>query len=163
MIAGFLAARSARERGLLAALFVVAVPLGFVSTVALPMIQAREAARASLALAAQTRLWYGERQSEIAALPHAQSAVAPVSRAPIGLAAIESRLTDAGLRDLVVTLADAPEGGVSLVLAGAEFTLLIEWITGVEADAGYALSAMRLTATDKAGFVNADLRLGPAP
>lgn len=164
MIAAFLAERSPRERGLLAVLGGLALPLAFLLTVASPLLQSREAARAALASAEETRQWYRARQSEIAALPQGQGPVVLVPGAsPVGLGGIEARLTEAGLRRLVSTLADAPDGGVSLALTEVEFTALMAWIGTVEGSAGYRLGQMRLVPTGRSGLVNAELRLEPDP
>ncbi|MCW1931665.1 type II secretion system protein GspM [Pararhodobacter zhoushanensis] len=68
-LARVLALRSPRERVLLALLALGALPVAFVALVALPLIDARAAARADLTAAQAVRDWYAARQGEIAALP----------------------------------------------------------------------------------------------
>lgn len=159
-LARLLARRSRRERALLGLLALVALPAGFAALVALPLIDARAAARAELDAARATQDWYRARQVEIAALPRPGEA-APVadSVAPVGLGGIEARLIEAGLRPSVTLLANASNGRVALSLQAVPFDDLMGWIDGLP-DAGYGLAAMQLTRASP-GKVDAELQLGP--
>ncbi|WP_334192600.1 type II secretion system protein GspM [Pararhodobacter sp.] len=157
-----LARRSPRERFLLALLLLGAVPLAFLSLLALPLNEARTAARADLDAARATQAWYIARQAEIAALP--QPGVAPPEDgrpAPVGLGGIEARLIAAGLRPSVTLLANAPNGRVALSLDSVDFADLMPWIDGIGA-AGYAVAALRFDRTGP-GTVDAELQLEPLP
>ena len=159
-LAALLARRSRRERALLALLALGAVPAAFLGLVALPLIDARAAARAELGAAHATQIWYRARQVEIATLPRPGEAASAVeSPAPVGLGGIEARLIEAGLRPSVTLLANASNGRVALSLEGVPFGDLMGWIDGLQG-AGYRLAAMQL---DRAapGDVDAELQLEP--
>lgn len=143
---------SPRERWLLAALALIALPAAFWLAVAQPLLAARTEARAGLAAAEDLRAWVLARRAELAALPAADPAAAPE-----GLGGIETRLRAAGLAG---TLADAGEGAVALRLT-AEFTRLMAWLDGIEAESGYRLAALTLAAADPPGTITADARLEP--
>lgn len=154
-LAAWLAERSPRERRLLALLALVGVPLAWWLALAEPLIAARERARAELAAAQDQAAWVAARLAEAAALP-----APPPGPAPEGLAALESRLARAGL---AARLADAGAGAVVLTLPQASFGALMDWLAQVEAEAGYRLTALRLTPADAPGEVAAEARLEPAP
>lgn len=163
-LARALEGRSPRERGLLAALVLGVLPLGFAGLVALPLIEARQAAQADLDAALAERGWYLAQQARIAALPRPSDAPAgalPVSAAPVGLGGIEAALVEAGLRGAVTSLANAPEGGVALALAGVDFVPLMRWIETAPGAAGYHLAALRLLRAGP-GLLDAEIRLAPA-
>lgn len=161
-----LARRSARERFLLALLLGVALPAAFVFLVALPLLDQRDAARAQQTEAQALRAWYVARQPEIAGLPDSATTAVQAgagAAVPVGLGGLEDRLIDAGLRAAVKLLANTQGDGISLVLADVRFEALMDWIDGVEAEAGYALSALRLERGTDGGLVDADLRLETRP
>lgn len=159
-LARTLAARTPRERVLLAALGIVALPLALWLLVAAPLVAQRAQARAALDQAQATRAWFLDRQAEIAALPVAGASAGAVP-APVGLGGIEARLIDAGLRDTVVALANVTGGSVTLTLTALPFGDLMDWLDAIEAEAGYRLSALQVTRGDGDGLVDADLRLDP--
>lgn len=159
-----LARRSPRERMLLVLLAGVVIPAGLVFLVVLPLQEQRSAARAALRDSEATRAWYVARQAEITALPASQvtpDAADRVTTAPIGLGGIEARLIESGLRDAVTLLANTQGASVALTLAAVPFGALMDWIEGIERDAGYRLSALQLERGDDGGLVNAEFRLEP--
>lgn len=156
-LARFLNERSGRERALLAALALVALPLAFALLVALPLIGARQAARADLAAAEAEQGWYRARQVEIAALPQAGQPMAVTA----GLGGIEAALVEAGLRGAVTSLANAPEGGVALALAGVDFAALMRWVEATPGTTGYRLAGLRLLRAAP-GLLDAEIVLAPA-
>ena len=153
-----LAARSPRERALLALLAVIALQLAFL-VLAPPLRDAGRAARADLVAAQAARDWYLARQDEIAALPAPGASVPPP--APVGLGGLEAGLIDAGLRDAVQSLAPSPGGGVTVGLGAVPFAVVMDWLAGV-GEVGYRIAALRL---DQAGDgdVTAEIRLEPLP
>lgn len=159
--AALLAQRTPRERLLLALLLGVVIPVGFVFLAVLPLLDQRTAARSALAEAEATQTWYLARQLEIAALPVAGDAPVEVARQAVGLGGIEDRLIDAGLRDSVTLLANVQGDSVSLTLANVPFGALMGWVEVIEAEAGYAVSALRLERGEDGGLVRAELRLEP--
>lgn len=155
-----LSRRSRRERALLGLLLLGGVPVAFVALLALPLIDAREAARQGLEAARATQQWYRARQAEIAALPRPdEGAPAAGAEVPVGLGGIEARLIEAGLRPAVTLLANAPNGRVALSLEGVDFAAAMGWVDGLAA-AGYRLAAMQLAALGP-GTVDAELQLEP--
>lgn len=160
-LARALSGRSPRERGLLALLVVLALPVAFVGMVVLPLIDAHAAARAELDTARAQRAWYQARQAEIALLP-VPGAPQPVDHpAPVGLGGIETRLIDAGLRPSVRLLQNAQGGAVSIELQAVPFDALMAWLDLV-GQGGYAVAALRLTRAGPA-LVDAALSLEPLP
>jgi len=160
-LAHLLAGRSPRERGLLALLVLLALPVAFVGLVALPLIDARAAARADLETAQAENLWYRARQSQIAALPVAGEPGPAAHPAPIGPGGIEGRLIDAGLRPAVRLLQNAPGGAVSIELGAVPFDALMAWLDQA-APMGYAIGTLGLTRAGP-GLVDAALTLEPLP
>jgi len=162
VLARSLAARSPRERLLIAALAILVVPLALWFLAVVPLLDQRAQARSALAEAQATRAWYLARQAEIVALPAPGGAAVPeVAVAPVGLGGIEARLIDADLRDHVGVLTNVQGGSVTLALDSVGFGELMAWIDGIEADAGYRLSALRLVRGRGPGQVDAELRLDP--
>lgn len=159
-LAHALARRTRRERLLLGLLMGLALPVGFVFLVVLPLMVQGDTARAALADAEAERQWYVARQVEIAALPVAGAGIGVSVTPPIGLGGIEERLIGAGLRDAVSLLTTVQGDAVSLTLADVSFNALMDWIDAVERDAGYRLAALRLE-RGTPGLVSADLRLEP--
>ena len=68
---------------------------------------------------------------------------------------------NAGLRDQVGVLTNVQGGSVTLALDTVGFGDLMAWIDGIEAEAGYRLSALRLVRGTGPGVVDAELRLDP--
>lgn len=163
-LALFLTALSRRERWLVLLMVLVAVPAALWLALAEPLLARRDAARTALAEAEDLHAWVLARRAEVAALPQ------PAARAdrppPVGLAGIESRLQAAGLTPQetggAVQLADAGSDGVSLRFETVGFGALMDWLTLVEAEAGYRVASLTLAATEVPGQIGADLRLAPA-
>lgn len=156
---------SRRERWLLMAAFLLALPLGFVFAIAEPLAQRRLAAEARLAEAQAQRDWLGERQAELAALPAATAPAAldaeSVATSPVGLGGIEARLAEGALREHVSMLAAPSGGAVAIQFEGVRFGALMEWIEAIEAEAGYEMGTLRLRRGDEPGEVSADMQLEP--
>lgn len=160
-LARVLSTRSPRERLLLALLALAALPVAFVALVALPLLDARASAEAALSEARATRDWYIARQVEIAALPSTDApATEAEPTAPVGLGGLEARLIDAGLREAVTLLANAPNRRVALTFDQVDFAPLMAWLDGLEAGAGYRVAAMLLERSEP-GQVVAELQLEP--
>lgn len=157
-LAGALGTLSARERWLLLATLLVALPAALWLGMAEPLLARREQARDDLAAAEALRGWVLARRAELAVLPQA-GALQPA--APVGLGGIEARLQAAGLSGGPAQLADAGEGAITLRFDGAGFDALMGWLEGVEAEAGYRLAALNAVPGDVPGTVVADLRLEP--
>lgn len=160
-LAALLAQRSPRERVLLAVLLGLVVPVAFVFLALLPLLDNRAAAREALTEAVATQTWYIARQAEIAALPTAEAPESVAAIAPVGLGGIEARLIDAGLRGSVTLLANVAGDSVSLTLANVAFEALMNWTETLEAEAGYAVSALRIERGEDGGLVSAEIRLEP--
>lgn len=163
-LAQALASLSGRERGLLAALVLVALPAGLWLGLAEPLLERRDRARAALAEARALDLRVRQLADDLAALP----ALADAARiAPEGAGGIEARLQAAGLTEAdlgaPVRLTDAGEGALALGFEQVEFTALMAWVASVEAEAGYRLAGLRLHPLGQAGLVEASLRLEARP
>jgi type II secretory pathway component PulM len=149
---------SPRERGFLALMAAVALPAALWLALAEPLLDSRAQARQDLAQAEDLRAWVLARQADLAALPPPP----PPGPAPLGLGALETRLAALSLPPGAAQLADAGGGAVTLRLADVAFADLMPWLERIEAEAGYHLSTLTLTASAKPAHVIADLRLEPA-
>lgn len=157
----WLATRPARERGLLAILVFLALPATFVALVALPMQDARDAARAERARAQALADWYEQTRAVIETLP-VPVAAAPQAAVPVlGLSELERLLAEAGLEGAVASLAADGARDRVLSLADAPFEDLVLWLEGLEAEAGYHPGTALITPGSAPGLVNAELRLSP--
>lgn len=152
---------SPRERGLLAFLAVVVVPLAIAYGLVLPVLNARQEARQALDTAQTLRRWVAAQADQNAALLAAPAPVAAPAGPPIGVSGIEESLIDAGLRDDVSRLANEADGGVSLGFEAVRFSALADWLVGVEPGWGYNLSAFTFTRADTPDTVSADFTLDP--
>jgi type II secretory pathway component PulM len=163
-LAATLIGLSRRERLLVLLMVLLAVPAALWLAVAEPLLASRDAARTAVAEAEDLRAWVVARRAELAALPNPEANDS--ATAPVGLAGIEARLQSAGLTPAgtggAVQLGDAGQDGVSLRFERVDFALLMDWLTGVEAEAGYRVATLTLAAGDIPGQVGADLRLEPA-
>lgn len=155
---------SRRERLLVAFLVFLAVPLALWQGVALPLQTRQEAARAAVAEAEALRSWLSERQAELAQLPAPGPATSDSpTRPPAGMGALEAGLTNAGLRQALVTQTNPSGTSVSLRFEGVAFAQLMPWLDGLERRLGYRLDSLRLTRTDAPDLVDAELQLEPLP
>ncbi|MEL7091487.1 MAG: type II secretion system protein GspM [Pseudomonadota bacterium] len=152
-----LAARSTRERVLLAVMLLVALPAAVYVTVLEPVASARQEALIARDEALALNGWVAERAAEVPA----QSPVTPPRAAPVGATGIEAALRTAGLRPAVTTLTEDNDGQISIRFDSVTFTQLATWLSGQSERWGYALSAFRIEATDAPGKVSASLTLQP--
>jgi len=158
----FLAGLQRRERILIALLIVVALPVGLVQGVALPLLARHDAARAAVAEAMALQRWLQERQLQLALLPAADDSPARMSNTPpASLSTLEAGLVEAGLRDSLVTLANPSAANIALRFDDVAFTQLMPWLDAVETGLGYRVSLLRLSQGALPGAVDADVQLEP--
>lgn len=150
-----------RERGLLGALVFVAVPLALAFLVALPLLQARDAAHARKAEAEALYAWVRARDADWRAQGDAGPQGAIARAAPVGIAGIERDLTARDLRRFVTSLETRANGHVRLALEGASFVDVARFLERAGADLGYGLANMTLAPGDSAGQVKLRLDLAP--
>jgi len=156
-----LLARSARERLWLGLLVVVVLPVAVWFGVMAPLQQDRQAAFKRVEQERLLNIWVAERAGEmamLAAVPTGSKQPKP----PIGSAALEQGLIDAGLRPALDELVNRDGGEVVLRFEAVEFEALAAWLSASEPVWGYALREFRFEATNERGIVNASLNLGPA-
>ncbi|WP_415918926.1 type II secretion system protein GspM [Tateyamaria sp. SN6-1] len=152
-----LAARTARERLLLALLVFVGLPaLTFVAVIE-PVASARAAAAAARDDAVALNAWVVARAQEVPA----RTSTPAQDVAPIGSTGIETSLRAAGLRPAVTDLTENNAGVISLRFDSVTFTTLAAWVSGQSGGWGYRLSQFRISATDAPGKVAAALTLEP--
>ncbi|SHL20161.1 Type II secretory pathway, component PulM [Roseovarius marisflavi] len=160
-IIGALLGLSGRERLLVAVLALVALPLGVVYGVALPLADARQEAQRAVAEARATELWVADQSllyaSETTALRNAGEGAN--GGPPIGISGIEASLVEAGLRAQASELANAADGGITMRFDAVRFTKLAEWLTLQEANWGYTLVGFTFERGEREDVVAADLRL----
>lgn len=154
---------SARERGLLALLGLIALPLGVVYGLGLPLTERRDAMRAQVAEARATELWVAEQAVAFATLSRDAARNRQIDRAvvAIGISGIEASLRDAGLREAASELANAADGGITLRFDAVRFTRLAEWLSAQHDVWGYDLVGFTIERGSRADVVAADLRLEP--
>lgn len=152
---------SPRERGLLAFLGVVVVPLAIAYGVVLPVLNARQEARQALDDAQTLHRWVAAQADQNAALLSAPVKTTTPAGPPIGVSGIEESLVDAGLRDDVSRLANEADGGVSLGFEAVRFSALTAWLADVEPGWGYTLAAFTFSRADTPDTVSAEFTLDP--
>ncbi|SLN47067.1 General secretion pathway, M protein [Roseovarius gaetbuli] len=152
---------SGRERLLVAVLALVALPLGVVYGVALPLADARQEAQRAVTEARATELWVADQSllyaSETTALRNAGEAAN--GGPPIGISGIEASLVEAGLREKASELANAADGGITMRFDAVRFTRLAEWLSAQETSWGYTLVGFAFERGEREDVVAADLRL----
>ena len=155
--------RSRRERWLLLAALLLALPLGLAFGLIEPLSERRLAAEQRLIDAQAQRDWLRARQVELASLPllGTEQHQTVTQATPVGLGGIEARLSAEGLRQHVVALAAPSRGDVVIQFEAVDFAEVMRWIVLVEAEAGYALGALRLRRAEEPGEVDAELQLEP--
>ena len=150
--------RSSRERLLLGAMVLVALPLAVALGVLLPLYEARLAAEAELRETRALAGWVAERATENAALANTPE----VQRtAPVGPSGLETSLKDAQLWHRVAELSGRAEGGVVLRFDAVSFTGLMDWLARSAENWGYMIVILRITETPESGLVAVTLELAP--
>ncbi|WP_417726337.1 type II secretion system protein GspM [Roseovarius sp.] len=162
-LTSFLLGLSPRERWLVALLVLIALPIGAVYGIALPLAETRDNARAAVAEARATELWVADRAVEYATLTRDKARAPQFARAtsPVGISGIEASLRDAGLRQAASELANAADGGITLRFDAVRFTQLAEWLTAQNDIWGYDLAGFTFERGARTDVVAADLRLVP--
>lgn len=151
-------------RRLLAALVLVFVPLLAIFTIALPLLETREAGAARLAEAEAVHLWiYGH----ASALPPGalDGSAAPVQdgpAAPVGISELETGLVAAGLRDRVARLANNQGGAVEIGFEEVPFRALTDWLDANASGWGYDFARFTIERAEIPGHVTALIELVPA-
>ncbi|WP_297774255.1 type II secretion system protein GspM [uncultured Roseovarius sp.] len=160
-LTGFLLGLSRRERWLLALLTLVAVPIGAIYGIALPLAETREAARAAVSEARATELWVADQALVYATLTRETAQTESTVRVttPVGISGIEASLREAGLRDAASELANAADGGITIRFDEVRFTRLAEWLTTQNDIWGYDLAGFTFERGAREDVVAADLRL----
>ncbi|WP_299693812.1 type II secretion system protein GspM [uncultured Tateyamaria sp.] len=153
-----LAARTGRERMLLAALVVLGLPALIYVAVLEPAWSARADALRARDEALALNAWVAARAAEAPALTPQVVRTAP---APIGSTGIEETLIAAQLRGDVSDLGLRENGVIELRFDSVTFTRLANWLSEEAPHWGYALGTFRILATDAPGKVSATLVLTP--
>ena len=149
---------SGRERALLLALGLVGVG-GLAAGLLLPLAERRTAAETALVEARALQAWVSARAAEADVL---RAAAGPGQVAPIGLAAVQRSLEQAGLIDAVATLSASRGNGIEMRFEEVSFDRLIGWVTQVEPVWGYRFAAFRIEASPEPGLVSARFDVLPA-
>lgn len=150
---------SGRERALLLLLAVAGVPLVLYVLAARPLLDARVAAERRLAEAVAERRWVAERGAEWEALGPSRPGRDAVQGA--GLSALEVAIAEAGLRQNVRMLQEDGNGRVRISFGSAPFERVAGFLDRSDLALGYDLGAMRLTAAEAPGQVEAAIELVP--
>lgn len=154
----WLAARSARERVLLAVLAGGLLPLAVVLGLLLPLAEKRAAAEQALEEARMLNAWVAARSAEAAKLAPAQETPAQLLE-PIGLSALEQGLKKARLWPYVMRLEARSQGGIALDFEQVEFVDLMSWLEAVSPRWGYEFDSFRIEPRDQPAMVKASLVL----
>ncbi|WP_412552895.1 type II secretion system protein GspM [Shimia sp. MIT1388] len=155
----FLLTLTRRERGLLALLTGVVVPVTVIFAVVLPLQDRRQAAEQAQLEALALQRWVADQSREMAVL----SRVSPRETigAPIGSGGIEQGLIAAQLRRSVTVLDADGEDGVEVQFDRVDFLKLAAWLRSAHPEWGYEIVAFRLEATEEPGVVSTWLDLRP--
>ncbi|MGP6086816.1 type II secretion system protein GspM [Antarctobacter jejuensis] len=146
-----------RERALLLLMALVLLA-GLAAGLLWPLADRRAAAEAALAEARALETWVAARSEEAALL---RAASGPGPAAPIGLAAVQRSLAQAGLSDSVETLSAFRGDGIEMRLEAVSFDRLIAWLTQVQPVWGYGFAGFRIEKGPEPGLVNARFELMP--
>lgn len=149
---------SGRERGLLALLFAVILPLALWFGWLAPLSQNRTDALAALKDARALEAWVNDRAAENALLRTTTSENSPP---PIGASGVEQRLITAGLRDTLSGLSDPGDGTLSLRFDAVSFAPMILWLSDSDPVWGYSITSFRFDRADDPGLVSAEITLSP--
>ncbi|MBY5974331.1 type II secretion system protein M [Ferrimonas balearica] len=150
---------SHRERRLIGLLLVAVLPLSTILLILLPLAEARVAASQTRDDARDLLNWI---ETQAAAYPEATAPEAPAKAERASLAALESALVSAGLRQQVTTLGNRGTNQVEIRFDSASFTDVMDWLTGQQAQTGFALSSLIVEDLPSAGQVTVSLVLEPA-
>lgn len=146
-----------RERVLLLTMALV-VSVGLAAGLLLPLAERRAAAEAALSDARALDRWVAARVTEADML---RAATGPGPVAPIGLAAVQRSLEQAGLIEQVATLSARRGDGIEMRLEDVAFDRLIGWVTQMEPVWGYRFAGFRIERTDEPGLVIAQFEVVP--
>lgn len=153
-----LAARTGRERTLLAALVVLGLPALIYVAVLEPAWSARADALRARDEALALNAWVAARAAEA---PAPVAGAVQGTQSPIGSTGIEEALIAANLRGDVSDLGLRDDGVIELRFDSVTFTRLADWLSDQSPQWGYGLSTFRIVATDAPGKVSATLVLTP--
>lgn len=156
-----LAQLSDRERGLLALLVGLALPVAVVALVLVPLAEARDRAAARASETAALLDWVSAQVRALPADPGETADTALPPAAPMAISAIEESLLNFALRDQVAQLANRADGGIDLALDDARFDLVAAWLDEMAPGWGYEIASFRIDAASP-GLVDATLTLRPA-
>ena len=154
----WLAARSGRERGLIAICLLVALPICLVFTVLLPLSESRAAALDARDDARALEVWVQRRAEGASGLDAVQLDARPE---PIGSTGLEAALVDAGLWQDVSDLGVQEGGVIELTFDTVVFTRLADWVSRQSPQWGYDIGSFRIEALDEPGRVSGRFVLRP--
>ena len=149
---------SPREKGLIAVLSLLVMPLGMWFLVAVPLKDARARAAAALAVAQADYIWVAE-QDRLFSAASTRSKESEVT--PVRIVGLEAELVARELRDRVITLEEDDGGEIRLQVRAAPFDDLGRFLEHVEQKLGYSLSEMRIAPGEDSGRVDATVGLTP--
>lgn len=154
----WLAARSGRERVLIALCLFVALPICLVFTVLLPLSESHAAALDARDEARGLEAWVQNRAELASNVAIAETVIRPD---PIGSTGLEAALVDAGLWSDVSDLGVQEGGVIELTFDTVVFTRLADWVSRQAPDWGYDIGSFRIEAQDDPGRVSARFVLRP--
>ena len=157
----WLAARTGRERVLMALLAGVLLPAALVLGVLLPMAERRAAAEQALEEARLENAWVAARAAEAVRLAPAEAAPEQVYE-PVGLSELEQGLKRARLWPYVKRLEARSQGGVALDFEEVEFTDLMNWLERRDPEWGYRFESFRIEPRLQPAMVKASIVLRAA-
>lgn len=154
----FLVDLSGRERGLLALLFIVALPVGLYVGVLSPLKDRRDAAIVELNDSAALLQWVRARGEEGQRLKLVNQNASPPA---IGVSGIERSLIAADLRSDVSDLARRGADEIELRFDAVPFVKLGEWLNAARLSWGYSIEEYQIERSFEPGLVAASFRLVP--
>jgi type II secretory pathway component PulM len=158
-LVSIVASRNARERGLLAGLFVFVLPAAAVFLLVLPSMESVENAKKAVLDARYENAWVAQQNSEFGGFA-AQGPSRDVVD-PLGLAGLEELLRNAGLHQSVGRMSNRDAGAIEITFEQVEFAQLARWVSANQSSWGYDIQTFRIDAHIRAGFVDAEFHLEP--
>ena len=153
-----LAQLSGRERMLVAALFLIVVPVAAVFLGIMPLMEARDKAQNKTRENQILLDWVSDQVRQMPVGAGTEEKAQDLGSNAIGLSGVEQSLVDAGLRDQVSQLSDKGDGGIDLVLENAPFELVGQWVDNVAPIWGYEIAAFQFDLVEP-GLIRASFEL----
>lgn len=156
-----LAQTTPNARRLLAVLVVVFIPMLLVSSVILPLFEARRAAEDAVAEAEALYRWVHSQAAQLPASAFSEISTVTEAQDPAGIGRLEDSLAEAGIRDKVNRLSNRRNGEIDMAFDAVAFDALIQWLEATSTGWGYDIARLTIERGEISGQVSGSLHLVP--